>query len=256
MLTREDLTPLKNKEGYIAAARKRHPGSKANGGTTNFSQTVRGAISIDTGDSGGYEDEGPGASQPVYGGDGGEESGEGNSNGLGEQFRRNSVKSPRRDGGVYQSKRPASGSIWSGIKDTAKQYSDALKKDTSKKSKSVAKKTEQRTLTDAEVIKMRPKLIEYIIWQSEHMDDFISATTRGHETVEIWSNLDQDDAEIIADFLISRARVSVNTAVVVRTAAGLMDKIKLGLIIGPRVLSTFRIYMERGFSIGPIYQRR
>lgn len=256
MLTREDLTPLKNKEGYLDSARKRRPGSAGNGRTTGFSKTVRGTIPTDSGDIGGYEAEGPGTSQPIYGGDGSEESGEGDSAGLGEQFRRYSINPARRDSSVYQPKRPASKSIWSGIKDTAKQYSDVLKADTPKKSKTSAKKSEQRTLTDAEVIKMRPKLIEYILWQSEHMDDFISATTRGHEAVEIWSNLDQDDAEIIADFLISRARVSVNAAIVVRTASGLMDKIKLGLIVGPRVFSTFRVYMERGFSIGPIYQRR
>lgn len=256
MVTREDLTPYKNKESYLDIARQRHPGSTTNGGTTNFSKAVRRTISVNTGDTGGYEDEGPGTSQSVYGGDGGEEGGEGNPVGFSEQFRRNSFKPPRRDSGVYQSKRPASKSIWTGIKDTAKQYSDALKTDTSKKSKTSVKKPEQRTLTDLEVIKMRPKLIEYIIWQSEHLDDFISATTKGHEEVEIWGNLDQDDAEIIADFLISRARVNVSAAVVVRTASSMMDKIKLGLILGPRVLSTFRTYAERGFSIGPVYQRR
>lgn len=255
MLTRQDLTPLKNKEGYIDAARKRRAGSPPGGRTEVTGNTVRGTVSIDTSNDRGFEDEGPGEAQSVYGGDGSEESGEGEPDGFSQQFRRNSYKFARRDSGAYQPERPASKSFWSDVKNTAKQYSDALKTQP-KKSKQTAKKTDGRRLTDAEVIKMRPKLIDYIIWQSEHLDDFISATTRGHLPVEIWSDLDKDDAEIIADFFISQGRVNDRAAVAVRYAATMMDKIKLGIIIGPRMYRTMITYIERGFSIGPIFQRR
>lgn len=257
MLTKEDLTPYKNKESYLELARKRQPGSAGYGGTASTSETVRRTVSTDSGDAGGYEDEGSGEAQSVYGGDGSEEGGARIPAGFSQQFSRRNIRPPRSDSSVYQSKRPTGKSLWSGIKNTAKQYSDALTTDTPKKSKSAAtKKTTSRKLTDIEAIKMKPKLIEYIIWQSEHLDDFISATTKGHEVVEIWSNLDHDDAEIIADFLISRAKVNETAAIAVRFGAEMMDKIKLGIIIGPRVLSTMKVYLERGFSIGPLYQRR
>lgn len=257
MLTRQDLTPLKNKESYLDAARKRHAGSSSGGGTEITGNTLRGTISVNTSDDRGFENEGPGTSQSIYGGDGSEESGEREPDGFSQQFRRNSVKSPRSNSGVYQSERPASKSFWSGVKDTAKQYSNAIKTEPKKrKSAGAAKKGESRKLTDTEAVRLRPKLIEFIIWQSEHLDDFISATTKGHAPIEIWSTIDRDDAEIIADFLISQAKVNDGAAVAVRYAATIMEKIKLGIIIGPRVYHTMMAYIERGFSIGPIFQRR
>lgn len=256
MLTREDLTELKNSEGYLGAARRRRAGTSRNGGIASTGETVWGTVSTDTGDVRGYESEGPGTSQSVYGGDGSEESGTGNMAQFSEQFRRNGIKSPRRGNSVYQSERPDGKSFWSSVKGTAKLYSDALKTQPKKKSSGTSKKVEGRKLTDAEVIKMRPKLIQLIVWQSEHLDEFISATTRGHAPVEIWSTLDYDDAEILADYLISRARVDERAAVAVRYAATIMDKIKLGIIVGPRLYQTMLTYFDRGFSIGPIFQRR
>lgn len=257
MLTRDDLTSLKTKENYLDAARKRRPGSTGDGGVTGSGETLRGTISTNTSYTGGYEGEGSGETQSVYGGDGSKEGGEGNPIGFSEQFRRNSFKPSRRDSSVYKPQQPASKSIWSSVKDTAKQYSTVLKAEPKKpKSQSAPKKGESRKLTDSEAIKMRPKLIEFIEWQSEHLDDFISATTKGHMPVEVWSTLDRDDAEIIVDFLISQAKINDEAAVAVRFASTMMDKIKLGLVVGPRVYKTLMIYVQRGFSIGPIFQRR
>lgn len=107
-----------------------------------------------------------------------------------------------------------------------------------------------RPLSEAEAAQLYPKLIQYIKWQSEHMDQFIIATTKGHDpTIEIWSDLDDAEIEILADYLIARGRRDGTTAQAVRYAAEIIDRIKVAIIVLPRVYRTVNIYLARGLDI-------
>lgn len=112
-----------------------------------------------------------------------------------------------------------------------------------------------KVLSAAEANDMRPRLIEYLTWQSDHMDQFIIATTRGHDpTIVIWSNLDDAEIEIIADYLLNRARKDKMTAQAVRYAVTLLERIKVGIIVLPRLYRTMLTYLQRGLDI-PIFVR-
>src|SRR6266571_6283605 len=110
--------------------------------------------------------------------------------------------------------------------------------------------TEGKKLSDAEVIRLRPKLVEYLTWQTEHLDQFIIATSGGHDpTIEIWGTMSIDEMEILADFLLQMGKTDVKAATAVRYASVLMDRVKLGLIIVPRMYHTLAIYWQRGVTI-------
>ena len=107
-----------------------------------------------------------------------------------------------------------------------------------------------RPLSGEEANTLRPKLIEYITWQSEHLDQFIIATTKGHDpTIEIWSDLTDEEIEVLADYLISRGRSDGTTAQAIRYAATILDRIKVAIIVLPRVYRTVNIYLARGLDI-------
>ena len=113
-----------------------------------------------------------------------------------------------------------------------------------------------RPLSSEEAAKLYPKLVEYITWQSEYLDQFIIATTKGHDpTIEIWSNLDKAEIEILADYLIQRGRSDGTTAQAVRFASVLLDRVKVALIVLPRAYSTVNLYLVRGFDLS-VFMRR
>ncbi len=123
---------------------------------------------------------------------------------------------------------------------------DAIK---SEKPKQKSKNT-RKTLSDAEAKSIRLGLVEVILWQSEHMDEFIIATTRGHDhSIVIWSNLDREDAMIIADFLIESGKVNPEVAYAVRQMMSLKRRFQVGLILAPRLYQSYMVYLQRGFSI-------
>lgn len=257
MLTEKPgLSAYKTKESLIDVIRSKR--GQNNAGTASVSSDVpgpigilRGAIQPDQSSDRGYESQGGATTHDVYGGNGSSTRGEGGKRGFVGQFRRfNRVSSGDSSGSnKYQRSATTERAAKFSIRDIAGRYKDALtgKQGTTKTKKKVV---EGRKLTDAEAIRLRPKMIEYILWQSEHLDQFIIATTVGHDgTIEIWGDLDDAEAEILVDYLIARGKVSVRTANTVRYVSSFIDKIKLGLILGPRVYKTIRIYMERGLSL-------
>lgn len=137
------------------------------------------------------------------------------------------------------------------IKSTLTPFADLVKQRQEKKKvdeKRKPKETEKR-LSDTEAIRLRPRVVEFILWSSEHLDQFIQATTVGHEPVEIWSNIDTDEAEILADAWIRRGKTNPAMARVVRDMAVFIERIKEFIILTPRVYKTGLTYIQRGFSI-------
>lgn len=227
-------------------------------GTTNFGKFVRGSIQRFPGRTGKDENSINEGSRGIYKESGDSSNISEDSVGTSDSTRWSDHKSTTDNSSTYQHVRSntttdrklnesATKRIYTSFKQIASGLKEAVKQEPDKKK--IGKKATVRKLTDAEIIQLRPKLIESLIWQSEHMDQFIEATTKGHESVTIWSDLDRDEIEIVADFLLERGKKSERTAQVVRNMSTLMLRIKLGMISLPRAYKTFATYIERGFSI-------
>ena len=253
MLTPDDLSAYKTKESLLSVIRSRR--TQNNSGATGPGTALRGTVPINEVNNRGLEDSGRAASQPIYGTNGSVEDSQGSADGFTEQIGQQYRRSAGDYSGIYQSERAATTSaipkhkprLSLKLKDTYQKYKQALVEPDKKKP---AKKIEGRKLTDAEAIKLRPKLVEYVLWQSEHLDQHIIATTVGHDpTIEVWSDLTEDEAEILVDFIIARGKTDVRTANAVRYVSTFIDKIKVVLIVTPRMYKMAMVYWTRGFSI-------
>lgn len=140
---------------------------------------------------------------------------------------------------------------------TVKNVSSSIHKSATKKTSSSIKSHDQKTsssikkrpLTDAEALRLHPKLVDLFLWQSENADSFISATTRGHKPVHIWSTMSKRECEILANFFIRRAKVSIQAAIIVRNLTNIMEDIEAVAVVAPRTFYTVKTYIERGLSL-------
>lgn len=107
----------------------------------------------------------------------------------------------------------------------------------------------QKLLTVGEITHNRPILIKMLLWSSRHMDDGISAITRGHREVEIWSNIEYADAEILVDAFQEAGQKSLWVAERARQIVVLQSKLQAGVILVPRVYRTIVYMFTTGISI-------
>ena len=132
-------------------------------------------------------------------------------------------------------------------------YQQAIKdfhKERAKEEKNEHKRPEPKVFTQAEAQLKRDELIDTLLWTSEHADQVIIATTKGHDkTIIIWSDIDHDEAGILADVLLDLAKTDKRVAGAIRSAMEVKRKAKAGIILVPRAYRTAMIYLERGFSI-------
>lgn len=244
-----DMSQFKDKETFLSGLRSSRIANEPR--TPIASQTLRGTVPTDEGEYRRDEGTGSGTAQPVHGANGSSQGAEGSSNGVSEQLRSIFGESTGSSSSTYHPEPARTKS--NPIGNITKRYRDALKTPPKPKAEGEKKAPSGRgssKLSDAEVIKLRPKLVEFILWQSEHMDQFIIATTRGHDpSIEIWSNLTHDEAEILADYLIFRGRNDAKAAAFVRTTATLIDRLRIGLIILPRAYQTIATYGDKGISL-------
>lgn len=137
-----------------------------------------------------------------------------------------------------------------------KEFIDPFKKVLKEHTKEIKQKNKKssgvRVLNDAEILKYKPRLIDFILWSSEHLDEFIQATTISHIPVEIWSDIDKEEAEVLADFMLARGKVHAGSANNVRNIIIFMDRLKVYTIVGPRTVKTAMTYWNEGIAIGPI----
>ena len=192
--------------------------------------------------------------QSVYGGDGGDEDSERGDDGSTVGVRSDQSSTSGSSSSTYQQERiRATGR--DSIKSAFGRYRRVFTTDTRNKSRvDETTKTERaassgRKLSDVEAARLRPKLIEYLLWQTEHMDQLLIAITSGHQPVEIWSTMDKTDCEIIAEFMIVRGRQDAKAAQAVRYLSVFIDRLRLGMIILPRMYQTAILMFTRGISI-------
>jgi hypothetical protein len=250
----DDLSIYKSKETLISHARdkrlerERLQREQTDGRTPNLGEYVRRAISDDEIDDRGVEESGRQSSSAVHGTNGSTQDGAGGSYRYGDIIGTEFVEPTGSDSSTYQPVQPKRKR--NTVRGVYEQYKEALRGDRGTGQKEEKKKATGAKLTDSEVIRLRPKMVELVLWQTEHMDQFIIATTRGHNpNIIIWSDMTPEEAEIIVDYLMSRGKVDARFAVAVRQAAQFMDRLRLALIIMPRMYATFMTYMQNGISI-------
>ena len=281
-----NLPQFKSKEEIMAHARERYfsraarrAGLSGQGtehvheGTSNSDGSVGAAVQFNTGNSGsraeysgGVSYQGGAQARVVYGGNGRDAVGERSSDGYSNvstvehrEYADSGTSSNKYDGPASYTGEPAvhAAPPRRGFRSKVKSFTDQafgpIPGRQEEKKQTV--KSASKVLSAAEASDIRPRLIEYLTWQSEHMDQFIIATTRGHDTtIVIWSDLDDAEIEIVADWLLNRARTDKATATAVRYAVTLLERIKVGIIILPRMYRTMMIYLQRGLDL-PIFVR-
>lgn len=115
--------------------------------------------------------------------------------------------------------------------------------------KQIVTTTIRKVLTIAEVNKNREKLIHLMLLTSEHMDHAISAVTKGHHEIEIWSNLERIDCEILVDAYLAAGQKSARVAVMVRKTIEYSEKAQLGVILVPRIYKSIVYMVKTGISV-------
>lgn len=252
------LQSLRGRNGKHTTGRQEH--DQDTGRVTDASNPVWGTVQRsesgdrETGSNGRVENE------IVHGTDGSSESSETGAGGIADQLRSINGTTSGYNNSPNQYNGTIAGAIPRrkfSVKGVVDQYREAIRStrrpkviDGTIQGGKQKPKVGGKTLSDGEALRLRPKLIEYMIWQTEHLDQFIIATTTGHDpSIVIWSDLSVDEIEIIVDYLLSRAKSDARTASAVRYASVFLDRIKLGLIILPRVYYTVMAYVTRGLSI-------
>lgn len=127
----------------------------------------------------------------------------------------------------------------------------SLLKPGSKNKKSSEEKAPLRTkpLSAQEAEAMRGPLLAALLDYFKYADEFIYATNKAHKQVSIWSSIDEEDAGVLVDVWLSRARQSAKSASHVVYVVGKHEQLRVGIILLPRFYETFRVYMENGVGI-------
>lgn len=183
----------------------------------------------------------------------------GDSGGV-EEFDGSGYDSPNVDGGYdlpirnyssvdYQPYQPVQ---QSGKRTRVSFLDGLLKKGTDRQKSLPAQKAitaTRRFITLAEVAKYKPGMIRLIMFSSDHMDDGITAITKGHQPVSIWSTIETPDAEILADAFLEAGQKSAAIAEKVRWVMEWEKKVKVGIILAPRIYRSIVYTVITGISV-------
>jgi hypothetical protein len=117
------------------------------------------------------------------------------------------------------------------------------------KTRKTQSKNGTRLLTSAKATQQRDVLCQFFLDCTDNMDVAISAVTKGHRDVVIWSSIEQKDAYIVVDMLQQEAQHSLKAAAAVEYIMRMRLRIKAGQILLPRVAATLVYIFTTGVSI-------
>lgn len=110
-------------------------------------------------------------------------------------------------------------------------------------------KVMRRFLTLIEVNDYRRGLINIVMWSSDHLDDGLTAITKGHRQVNIWSSMEWSDAEIIVDAFLEAGQKSEYWASAVRQVVEYSKKAQLLAIVTPKLYFTIMYLVTTGIDL-------
>lgn len=102
-----------------------------------------------------------------------------------------------------------------------------------------------KPLTAAESQRLEPMLISGIVAASELSDWFISHSNKAHATAIIWQ-MDEEDAAVIASFIMLGGKKSGRVAMGIRGASHVANLYDLGKITAPKFGQMFLFYARNG----------
>jgi len=103
-----------------------------------------------------------------------------------------------------------------------------------------------KPLSDKEAEEIRPRLQAALIDYFRIADEVIYATNKKGNHVVIWSAIDDEDAGVLVDVWLARAKTNVKTANHVVFAVQKHDELRVGIILVPKFYQTFRAYVDGG----------
>lgn len=106
-----------------------------------------------------------------------------------------------------------------------------------------------RPFTEAEAEAIKEPLLAALMDYFKYADDFIYATNKKHEQVQIWSSIDYEDAEFLVDVWLRRARTSAKAASHVTAVVHKHEELRVAAIALPRAYQTFMIYFQNGIGV-------
>lgn len=107
----------------------------------------------------------------------------------------------------------------------------------------------RKLLTLQEIANNKPILIKLILWSSDNIDHGFEAITKGHRPVEIWSNLEFSDVEILVDAILEMGQKSEKAATAVRQIMEYEKKGQLLVILAPRIAKSIMHLFANGIDL-------
>jgi hypothetical protein len=112
-------------------------------------------------------------------------------------------------------------------------------------------------MSQMEADQIQAEFEEGLVQVFELLDKIITATTRTHPKVEIWSDMDDEEIRLVAKVMLSAARTSARVATAVRTTVMLYRQMRIAEIFGVRFYKTWEVYSMFGFEMpGAEYRRK
>jgi hypothetical protein len=103
-----------------------------------------------------------------------------------------------------------------------------------------------KPLSEREAEEIKPALLAALLDYFMYADELIYATNKAHNHVQIWASIDEEEANILVDVWLTRAKRDAKAASHVVTAVNRHMEVKVGLILAPRFYQTFRAYVDGG----------
>lgn len=128
----------------------------------------------------------------------------------------------------------------------AENFSPEVK---AEKPERVLKGKRSAPLTEKEAANLKPGLIDALSFYFVQLDELIRLTSKGHQPVSIWSDMDEEETGTLADWFLARGQRSARAAQGVQNMLDSHLNIMTSLISLPRFIKTFQHYMVTGFSL-------
>jgi hypothetical protein len=107
-----------------------------------------------------------------------------------------------------------------------------------------------KPLAEAEAARLRTSVIRSLTAFWAYADEGITYTNRQRAEAQIWRRVDAEETALLADWLIEHGKRSAMVAQMVRGVSRVWDYYAVGLILGPRLVETWRFYAAHGgFSL-------
>lgn len=106
-----------------------------------------------------------------------------------------------------------------------------------------------RPFSDKEAQEIKQPLVDALADYFTYTDEFIYATHKAHNHVDIWKTIDYEEMNILVDAWLSRAKRDAKAASGIVTLVNSHYKLKVGIILAPRFYQTFNVYMASGIGL-------